>query len=225
MAASAWRPPDDWRLHVLLGVSIVLARPRTAPAPKQAPSRFSMAAVRRPNTSAKTTLMATTTTPKPVPRPKAAASTSGQDGAKAMPTAPAASRAVAAPSRSGGQPALGQPPAGDAGDGPGEVGAEGQRGPGAADPEGGPQLGQGRPVQRQQQPGRGRQQHPDHGAHPAWRWGLTGGCAAVAQRENCQRTWSVSGRTMTVPRRGVHPSWTRNSRPPEMERNRSPVVR
>ena len=47
----------------------------------------------------------------------------------------------------------------------------------------------------------------------------------VFQRENCQTICSLSGRTITVPSPGRHPSWSRKIRPPELARNRSPVVR
>jgi hypothetical protein len=58
-----------------------------------------MAVARSPNPSANSTLISTTTTPKPTPSPNAAASTNGQAGAKAIPTAPATSRTAATTSQ------------------------------------------------------------------------------------------------------------------------------
>ena len=58
-----------------------------------------MAVVRSPKASANSTLISTTTTPKPTPSPNAAASTTGQAGAKAIPTAPPAARVAATTSQ------------------------------------------------------------------------------------------------------------------------------
>jgi LCP family protein required for cell wall assembly len=117
--------------------------------------------------------------------------------------------------------------------GPGDQGRPGGRAPPATRP--GRHLG--RPDPRQRFQGRGppgqeaprpdppSQAHRGHprparlGPPPLLSW------VRLRQRENCQRTWSLSGRTITVPRLGVQPSWTRNSRPPERTRNRRPVVR
>ena len=58
-----------------------------------------MAAARSPKASVNSTLISTTTTPKPTPMANAAPSTTGQAGARVIATAPATSRVVASRSQ------------------------------------------------------------------------------------------------------------------------------